>query len=133
MIQKKISETRRHYSLGFLLLLVAINAFAGGYCGMSGAENIPTAWLTGSPFRNYFIPSLILFFCVGGSAFFAAIAVLQRFRTARKMAFISGIIILGWLAVQESIIGYVSWMQPATATAALLILLLTWKLPVQHH
>lgn len=116
-----------HHVLGILLLLVAINAFAGGYYGLSGAKDVPTEWLKGSPFHNYFIPSLILFVCVGGSAFFAAIVVFRQHRTARKAAFICGIIILFWLAIQVAIIGYVSWMQPTTAVAAILILLLTWK------
>mgnify|MGYP003635026325 CR=1 FL=1 len=117
------------YSLGSFLLLVAVNAFGGGYYGLAGAENVPTEWLKGSPFHNYFIPSLILFFVVGGSALFAAITVFRRCPIARKAAFICGIIILLWLSVQVAIIGYVSWMQPATAAAAIIILILTWQLP----
>jgi len=124
----KPAEKLIHYLLGVLLLFVAINAFAGGYYGLSGAKDVPIEWLKGSPFHSYFIPSLILFVCVGGSALFAAIAVFRRHRIARKAAFLCGVIILLWLAVQAAIIGYVSWMQPTTALAAILILLLTWKL-----
>jgi hypothetical protein len=65
---------------------------------MAGAKNVPTEWLKGSPFHSYFIPSLILFVCVGGSAFFAAIAVFRRHRIARKAAFICGTIVLLWLS-----------------------------------
>ena len=52
------------YSLGGLLAFGALNAFAGGYYGMSGAEDVPREWLEGSPFEDYFIPGLILFLVV---------------------------------------------------------------------
>jgi len=126
-------ETFIRFTLGFLLVLLALNAFGGGYYGMAGAENVPMEWLKGSPFRNYFIPSLILFICVGGSALIAAIAVFKQYHTARKAAFICGIITLLWLTVQVAIIGYVSWMQPTTAVAAFIILFLTWQLPKYEH
>ena len=115
--------------LGGSLLLVAINAFGGGYYGMSGAEGMPAEWLKGSPFSSYFIPSLILFVGIGGWALFAAIVVFRKIKFARTAAFISGVMILVWLSVQIFMIGYVSWMQQVTAVAAILILFLTWLLP----
>jgi hypothetical protein len=129
MSNLKSTEKLVRYTLSKLLLLLAINAFAGGYYGLAGAKNVPTEWLKGSLFQNYFVPSLILFVFVGGSALIAAIAVLRRHQMARKAAFTCGAIVLVWLAVQVAIIGYVSWMQPTTAVAAIFILLLTWQLP----
>jgi len=112
------------YSLGGLLAFGALNAFGGGYYGLSGADGVPTAWLEGSPFNDYFIPSLILLIVVGGSLLIAAVAVVARLRLARETAVAAGLVVLGWLAVQLAIIGYVSWMQPATAIAGALILVL---------
>jgi hypothetical protein len=66
---------------------------------------------------------------VGGSFLAAAIAVFARWRIARLLAFGAGAIVLGWIAVQVAIIGYVSWMQPTTAIAGLLVLALAWLLP----
>jgi hypothetical protein len=117
------------YSLGSLLAFGAINAFGGGYYGLSGAEGVPVEWLEGSPFRSYFVPSLVLFVVVGGSFLFAAIAVFSNSRIARVSALAAGVVVLVWIVVQVSIIGYVSWMQPTTAGAGLLILLLAWLLP----
>jgi len=37
--------------------------------------------------------------------------------------------VYSWLAVQVSIIGYVSWMQPVTALVALIIFILARFLP----
>jgi hypothetical protein len=111
-------------ALGALLAFGALNAFGGGYYGMSGARGIPTEWLRGSPFTTYLVPSFILFFVVGGSLLAASIIVLSRRRLAFAAALAAGLVLLGWLAVQVTIIGYVSWMQPATLAAAVLILLL---------
>jgi len=117
------------YTLGVLLLLLAINAFGGGYYGMVGAKDIPIEWLKNSLFHNYFVPSLILFVCVGGSSLFAAILVFRQHNKARNAVFICALIVLIWLIIQVEIIGYVSWLQPTTAIAVILILLLNWKLP----
>ena len=125
----KVNEQLIRYTLGILLLFVALNAFGGGYYGMAGAKDVPTEWLKNSPFKNYFVPSLILFVAVGGSALFAAITVFRRHRFARKAACACAVIIFTWLSAQVILIGYVSWLQPVTAIAGVLILLLTGLLP----
>jgi hypothetical protein len=121
------------YLLGGLLAFGAINAFGGGYYRLSGAEGVPTDWLEGSSFGDYFIPSLFLFTVVGGSFLFAAIAVFSRFRIARASAFAAGAVVLAWIGVQLAIIGYVSWMQPTTAIGGLLVLALARSLPPRAH
>ena len=120
------------YLLGALLRFGAINAFAGGYYGLSGAKGVPLEWLAGSPFSDYFIPSLILFVVVGGVFSFAAIAVFMRSRLARVSAFVAGTVVLVWIGVQLAIIGYVSWMQPTTLLAGVFVLILTWLLPTNR-
>lgn len=120
----KPTESLIRYTLGILLAVLALNAFGGGWYGMAGAPGVPESWLEGSPFTNYFIPGLILFVLVGGSALFAAIAVLGRRRAARRAAILCGVVTLIWIAVQVVIIGYVSWLQPAVAIAAILIIFL---------
>lgn len=47
----------------------------------------------------------------------------------RTAAFAAGAIVLGWLAVETAVIGYVSWMQPATTMRGVLVLLFAWLLP----
>lgn len=129
MVNQKSHENFISYTLGFVLALLAINAFLGGYYGMTGAKNVPIQWLKTSPSHSYFIPSLILFMCVGGSALIAAVIVFRRHRMAREAAFVCGVVTLVWLIVQIAIIGYVSWMQPTTAAVAIIILVLTLNLP----
>ena len=117
------------YLLGGVLALVAVNAFGGGAYGLAGAEGIPREWLAGSPFESYGIPSLFLFVVVGGGFLAASIAVFARARAARALAVLAGLLVLAWLAVQVAIIGYVSWMQPATAIAGIVVLVLSARLP----
>jgi hypothetical protein len=117
------------YTLGGLLIFGALNAFGGGYYGLSGAKGVPVEWLVGTPFKDYFIPSLILLVVVGGIFLAAAIAVFARFRIARVAALGAGITVLVWLGVEVALIGYVSWMQPATAVGGALVLLLARMLP----
>jgi hypothetical protein len=64
--------------LGSLLLLMAINAFGGGFYAMAGAKDVPVEWLKESPFPDYFIPGLFLFLVIGGSALLAAVASIQQ-------------------------------------------------------
>lgn len=118
--------------LGVLLAFAALNAFGGGYYALSGAEGVPREWLEGTPFRSYFIPGLVLFFLVGGCFLWAAISVFTRSRKARPAVLFSVAVVLIWLAVQVAMIGYVSWMQPVTASVALLILVLSLFLPVKE-
>jgi hypothetical protein len=110
--------------LGILLAFGAINALGGGLYGLLGAKGVPTEWLAGSPFKDYFVPSLFLLGVVGGSLLLGAIAVFGHWRNASMLAVTSGLIGLWWLAVQIAIIGFVSWMQPVTAVTALIIILL---------
>jgi hypothetical protein len=122
------AESSLRYALGSLLAFGAVNAFAGGYYGLSGARDVPTAWLDGSPFTSYFVPSLILLVVVGGSFLIAAVAVFSDRPSAGRTALGSGVIVLVWVAAQVAIIGFVSWLQPATAAAGLLIVFLAWLL-----
>jgi hypothetical protein len=117
------------FLLGFLFAFVALNAFGGGFYAMSGAKDVPVELLEGSPFNSFFIPGLILFVVVGGSLLFASIAVFARFSFDRVAAFSAIGILFVWLGVQVAVIGYMSWMQPATGAIGLVMLGLSFFLP----
>ena len=61
---------------------------------------------------------------VGGTLALAAVMVFRQHLLARAGAFAAGAVLLGWIIVQVTIIGYVSWMQPATFAGGLLMLVL---------
>lgn len=117
------------YVLGSLLAFVGVSAVGGGIFGIAGAQGVPSEWLRGTPFNSYFLPSLILLLGVGGSSLVAASALFRRHRSRRQAAFGAGTILLLWMAVQLSMIGYASWLQPLFLAAAVLILVLAGALP----
>jgi hypothetical protein len=114
--------------LGIINLVLALNAFGGGTYGILGAKDVPSAWLAGSPFKSYLIPSLFLFIVVGGFCLVTSILLFRNSNWARRMCFVSGMILLAWIAAQMAIIGYVSWLQPAVAFCAASIILLAFTL-----
>lgn len=117
--------TRSRKGLLVLLWTVGLNAIGGGVYGVFlGAPEVPKQWLEGTPFHSYLIPSLILLFGVGGSSLGAALAVSRNWGCSKPLAILAGAILLGWIAVQVGLIGYVSWLQPTMAVIALLILAL---------
>ncbi len=119
------------YALAAILGIVALNAFGGGYYGLTGAKDVPLEWLEGSLFDTYLLPSLVLLVVIGGSSIIACLAVFGQTPWGRKASYLSGLLLLTWIIVQLGIIGYVSWLQPAMFIAALVILLLTRLLPRQ--
>ena len=109
--------------------IVALNAFGGGFYGMSGAPNVPKEWLEGSPFKDYFFPALILFVAVGGSMSAAAVAAAFAGREwAAVVSLIAAVILLDWIVVQVAITGYTSFLQPLFFVVGLLIFCLAWRL-----
>ena len=117
-----MSQKLIRYTLGTLLAFGALNAFAGGYYAIAGAEGVPLEWLRGSPFTNYRIPGLILFVVVGGAFLTASIAVFANAHSSKAATYGAVAIVGIWLLVQVSTIGYVSWMQPTTAIVSLIML-----------
>ena len=115
--------------LVILLFIVAINGFGGGYYGLAGAKDVPLEWLQGTPFRNYVIPALFILIFIGVVPPIAAIIILKKPVYTKRLSIIIGILLLLWIAVQVTMIGYVSWMRPATFITGLIILLLAFLLP----
>jgi hypothetical protein len=110
--------------LGALLALGAMNAFLGGGYAMAGARGIPTAWLEPGPFVDYFVPGLILFVVVGGTCAIAALAVFTGHRWGRTLALASAALVFAFLMVELHVVGSFSWIQPASAIGASLIIAL---------
>ena len=116
------------YLLGALLAFIALNAFGGGIYAMTGAPGVPTEWLAGSPFDSYFLPGLVLFAFVGGTCTAASILIFAKQRNATVAALSASVIVTGWIATQLAIIGVVSWLQPVTLAAAVIVGVFAWEL-----
>jgi hypothetical protein len=116
--------------LGTILAIIALNAFGGGYYGIAGAKKIPVEWLKNSPLHSYFFPGLFLFIVIGGACLIGSIAVFKNSMHAKKISYACSALLTIWIIAQVTIIGYVSWMQPAIIIFALCIFVLARKL--QH-
>jgi hypothetical protein len=93
-----------------LELLLGIGALAGGAALMLGprGEIIPlnVSQLAGSPFDTFFVPGLVLFGVLGLGSMAAAALVWLRHPLAPVAAFVVGVALLTWLAVEIVVIGY---------------------------
>jgi hypothetical protein len=114
--------------LAGLQLFAALNALGGGLYALAGARDVPREWLEGTPFDDYTIPGILLL--VGaGLMVVAATMVLLRARSAWVVSGGAGALLVIWIVVQVAMIGYVSWMQPASFAAGLAIIGLASVLP----
>jgi hypothetical protein len=112
-----------------LEIVVASAAVAGGLYAMIGARGTPREWLQNTPFRSYFWPGLTLLILVGGSMAAAAALLLGDASSARVVSLEAGIVLLGWMAVQLSIIGYRHWTQLLSIGLGVGIVVLSFALP----
>lgn len=116
----------------FLLLFNAAGAVYGGILLMmdpsGGMLQLPQIYLEHSPFRDYFIPGLVLFCCNGLLSLF--ITALTILRTPRHPWWImtQGAVLSGWLVIQMIMIQLIYFLHYVMGAAGLLLLLCGWLL-----
>jgi hypothetical protein len=130
-MRTSVHTTRR--TLIALELFLALNAVGGAVYAFGGAQGVEREWLDGTPFHDYVVPGVILLVVVGGSLLAAAVALVRDGPRAWDLSVGASAVLIGWLVAETSIIGLVSWMQPATFAAALLIAALALRLRPPGH
>lgn len=113
------TRARARRSLIAMEGIMAINAFGGAWYAIGGAPDVPTEWLTGTPFRDYVVPGIILGAVVGGSQVAAAVTLRLRHPRAREVSLGAAVVLLTWIVTQLAMIGYVSVLQPIVLAWAL--------------
>lgn len=108
-----------------LFLLIGLAAVAGGVGVMRDKLPFPIQWLSGSQFRGYFWPGLILCVVVGGSQFLAAYLLVSRRSFAKAAAVVAACVLLGWLAGELHVIGFQAPIQVFFASLAAIELALS--------
>jgi hypothetical protein len=98
---------RRAEGVAFILLQVfgTLSAIAGGIALMTGAIDLPTAWLEGTIFSNYVIPGIILATVVGGSQLAAIGFAFRRGEPYLLASAMAGGIMMGWIVGELLIVG----------------------------
>jgi hypothetical protein len=99
-----------------LEIFVGIGALFGGGMLMLGPDGrllgMPLSLLAGSPFRDFFVPGLVLFSAVGIFPLVAAVAAWRRLAVAPLLAAAVGLALMGWIAVEMVILagtGSLAW------------------------
>jgi len=112
-----------------LEIAIASVAVVGGLYAMLGARRVPRPWLNGTPFRSYFWPGATLIILVGGSMAVASALLLGDASSARVVSLEAGIVMLAWVAVQLSMIGYRHWTQLFSLGLGVAVVALSFALP----
>lgn len=103
--------------LGALQLFIGLGGVAGGAALVldpSGdSQGIPLALLENTPFVDYLIPGLVLFFVIGLGTSLAGVLTIRRNRYAGGLAVVCGVILIVWIVAQVWWIGLLHWLQPA--------------------
>jgi hypothetical protein len=87
-----------------LLFIVAVNALFAGYSFMSDPTGsglgAPLSLLRFSPFKNFFIPGLVLFTVNGVFNLVAGTALVLKWRYSAPLLVIQGVFLTGWIVIQ---------------------------------
>ena len=93
-----------------LEVFLGVGALGGGAALMIGSRGeiipLPLLALQGSPFETYFAPGLILFCVLGLGPLAAALLAWPRHALAPIAAWVVGLTLLIWMAVEIAIVGY---------------------------
>ncbi|HWI92877.1 MAG TPA: hypothetical protein VNT20_16485 [Flavisolibacter sp.] len=112
-----------------LLLLISINALLAGYSFIADPSGnglgMTTDYLRASaPFKDYFIPGIVLFTVNGVLSVVVAFFVLRRLSHYAYLVWMQGCILIGWIAVQLTMVTSVHPLHYIiTSTGIILVLM----------
>ena len=127
----------------FLLVFIGIGALISGpmlFLAPDGhLMKLSVDMLKGTPFTNFLIPGLVLFLFVGVLPILVsygllrqpswrwaeAINVCKKYHWSWTAAWAAGVIMLIWIIVETSLLGYVSFLQPVITAWGIAIITLT--------
>lgn len=118
-----------------LFLLVSFTALTSLISGIllmydpSGSFfKMPLSLLSGTPFKNFLIPGILLAILVGGTNLLAVVLNLMRNKNRYNWAIAAGVMISGWIIVQMIMISTFSWLQFLYLVIGILTILLAYQL-----
>ena len=127
----------------FLLVFIGVGALISGPMLFLAPDGHPMKlsvdMLQGTPFTNFLIPGLVLFLFVGifpilvsygllrqpSWQWAEAINVCKKYHWSWTASWAAGIIMLIWIIVETSLLGYVSFLQPVITVWGVAIITLT--------
>jgi len=118
-----------------LLILNSFIALTAIVCGLmmiiepsGGTLVLPLSLLNTSPFKDFFIPGVILAGFVGVTNLIAALYTALQYKNWNKWTLAAGIMITSWIVVQMLMIQVFHWFQFLYLGAGLFIILISYQL-----
>jgi hypothetical protein len=106
-------------------LLLALGAIAGGtYLVLAPTTALPAAWLVGTPWTSWLWPGLALIACNGAVPVVVAVGALRNRPIGHLGHPIVGFTLVGWVAIELSLVGDVSPAQPYLLVSGVVVLIL---------
>lgn len=117
------------------IYLIAFNccgAITGGGILMidSTGESLgmPVKWLQHSPFKDYFIPGLLLFLIIGLGGMLALIFTIYRKYYYQELDFLLGLALSIWMIVQLIMLQTINLLHFLFGITGFVLLILGWKM-----
>ena len=105
---KRQRETHRYIRIGIGLAtaLIAVTALAGGISMFKGSDEygFPLAWLEGTIFNSYLIPSIALTVLVGGSCLAASITNFSHRRITFPISMFAGAMLCSFVLTEAIVL-----------------------------
>ncbi len=90
----------------------------------SGEElGLPISWLDDTPFRDFFIPGLVLLLANGCCSFYVLGALVFHQRQAAKLVIFQGGLLTGWILVQLLMVRHFHPLQVIMGSIGLLLMI----------
>ncbi len=97
--------------------MVAIGAIPAGYLFLISPDGsklgMTVEALSGSPFRDYFVPGLFLFTVNGVFNLIASVLAFRKYKHASVIGMALGLALMIWVTVQAYSVGLSHFLQPA--------------------
>ena len=121
----------------FLLLFNGVGAVIGGWILMmdpSGVQmQLPVDYLRHIPFKDYFIPGLVLFAANGLMSFVVLVAIATNRRFYTQMIVVQGAILSGWIMIQTLMVQDVYYLHYIMGSVGLALIGLGFILFIKDH
>lgn len=113
-----------------LLLFNGIGALFGGWSLIihpdgSGLQ-LSMDWLRHTPFSDYLIPGIILFFANGLFSVFVFVSILIPLRGYPVLIMTQGAILTGWIVIQMALIRTVDFLHVLFGSIGIVLFILGW-------
>jgi len=115
-----------------LLLFNGIGACYGGWHLITdptgGTLQMPLYWIQNSPFKDYFIPGIILFLFNGLLSLIISALTIMKWRYYTKHIFMQGCVLTGWIVIQITMLQMVYFLHFIMGGTGLLLMFFGWIL-----